>query len=29
MTPEEFGPYIAREYQTWGKVVKDAKIKAE
>ena len=29
MTPEEFGRYIAREYQTWGKVVKDAKIKAE
>ncbi len=29
MTPEEFGKYIAREYQTWGKVVKDAHIKAE
>ena len=29
MTPEEFGRYIAREYQTWGKVVKDARIKAE
>jgi tripartite-type tricarboxylate transporter receptor subunit TctC len=29
MTPEEFGRYIAREYQTWGKVVKDAHIKAE
>src|SRR5438309_719737 len=29
MTPEEFGKYIEREYQTWGKVVKDAKIKAE
>jgi tripartite-type tricarboxylate transporter receptor subunit TctC len=29
MTPDQFGKYIAREYQTWGKVVKDAKIKAE
>ena len=29
MTPEEFGKYIEREYQTWGKVVKDAHIKAE
>jgi tripartite-type tricarboxylate transporter receptor subunit TctC len=29
MTPEEFARYIEREYQTWGKVVKDAKIKAE
>jgi tripartite-type tricarboxylate transporter receptor subunit TctC len=29
MKPEEFGRYIAREYQTWGKVVKDAHIKAE
>ena len=29
MTPAEFGRYIAREYQTWGKVVKDAHIKAE
>jgi len=29
MTPEEFGRYIAREHQTWGKVVKDARIKAE
>ena len=29
MTPEEFGKYISREYQTWGKVVKDAHIKAE
>ena len=29
MTPEEFGRYIEREYQTWGKVVKDAHIKAE
>jgi tripartite-type tricarboxylate transporter receptor subunit TctC len=29
MSPEEFGRYIEREYQTWGKVVKDAHIKAE
>ncbi len=29
MTPEQFGKYIAREYQTWGKVVRDAHIKAE
>jgi tripartite-type tricarboxylate transporter receptor subunit TctC len=29
MTPEEFGKYIEREYQTWGKVVKNANIKAE
>jgi tripartite-type tricarboxylate transporter receptor subunit TctC len=29
MTPEEFRRYIEREYQTWGKVVKDAQIKAE
>jgi tripartite-type tricarboxylate transporter receptor subunit TctC len=29
MTPDQFGKYIAREYQTWGKVVKEAKIKAE
>ena len=29
MTPEEFGKYIEREYQTWGKVVKEAHIKAE
>ena len=29
MTPAEFGKYIAREYQTWGRVVKDAHIKAE
>src|SRR6266581_2656817 len=26
-TPEELGRYIAREYQTWGKVVKEAGIK--
>jgi len=29
MTPDQFGKYIAREYQTWGKVVKDSHIKAE
>src|SRR4051812_47231857 len=29
MTPDQFGKYIAREYQTWGKVVKEAHIKAE
>src|SRR5436190_21107699 len=29
MTPDQFGKYIAREYQTWGRVVKDAHIKAE
>jgi tripartite-type tricarboxylate transporter receptor subunit TctC len=29
MTPEEFGKYIEREYQIWGKVVKEAHIKAE
>jgi tripartite-type tricarboxylate transporter receptor subunit TctC len=29
MTPEEFGRYIKREYDTWGKVVKEAHIKAE
>jgi len=29
MTPEELGRYIAREYDTWGKVVKEAGIKAE
>jgi len=28
MTPEEFGRYIKREYDTWGKVVRDANIKA-
>ncbi len=28
-TPEEFGRYIAREYDTWGKVVKQAGIKAQ
>ena len=27
-TPEELGRYIAREYQTWGKVVKEAGIQA-
>jgi tripartite-type tricarboxylate transporter receptor subunit TctC len=29
MSPEEFGRYIEREYHTWGKVVKEAHIKAE
>jgi tripartite-type tricarboxylate transporter receptor subunit TctC len=29
MTPEEFGAYIKREYDTWGKVVKEAGIKAQ
>ena len=29
MTPDEFGRYIKREYDTWGKVVKDANIKAQ
>jgi tripartite-type tricarboxylate transporter receptor subunit TctC len=28
-TPAEFARYIEREYQTWGKVVKDAGIKAQ
>ena len=28
-TPEEFGAYIKREYDTWGKVVKEAGIKAQ
>jgi tripartite-type tricarboxylate transporter receptor subunit TctC len=28
-TPEELGRYIAREYQTWGRVVTDAGIKAQ
>ena len=28
-TPDELGRYIAREHQTWGKVVKAAGIKAE
>ena len=28
-TPAELGRYIEREYQTWGKVVKDAGIKGE
>jgi tripartite-type tricarboxylate transporter receptor subunit TctC len=27
MSPAEFGRYIASEYQTWGKVVKEAGIK--
>jgi len=29
MTPAEFGAYIKREYDTWGKVVRDANIKAQ
>jgi len=29
MTPDEFGRYIKREYDTWGKVVKEAGIKAQ
>ena len=29
MTPEEFGRYIKREFDTWGKVVKQAGIKAQ
>jgi tripartite-type tricarboxylate transporter receptor subunit TctC len=28
-TPEELARYIAREYQTWGRVVKEAGIKAQ
>jgi tripartite-type tricarboxylate transporter receptor subunit TctC len=28
-TPEELGRYIAREYQTWGRVVKEAGVKAQ
>jgi len=28
-TPEELARYVAREYDTWGKVVKEAGIKAE
>ena len=28
-TPDELARYIAREYQTWGKVVKEAGIKAQ
>jgi tripartite-type tricarboxylate transporter receptor subunit TctC len=29
MTPTEFGKYIEREYQVWGKVVKEAGIKPQ
>ena len=29
MSPAEFGKYIAREYETWGKVVKEAGIKPQ
>jgi tripartite-type tricarboxylate transporter receptor subunit TctC len=28
-SPAEFGKYIESEYQTWGKVVKEARIKAQ
>ena len=28
-TPEELGAYMRREYETWGKVVKQAGVKAE
>jgi len=28
-TPEALGAYMKREYETWGKVVKQANIKAE
>ena len=28
-TPEEFAAYIKREYDTWGRVVKEAGIKAQ
>jgi tripartite-type tricarboxylate transporter receptor subunit TctC len=28
-TPEELGRYVEREYQTWGRVVKEAGIKAQ
>jgi tripartite-type tricarboxylate transporter receptor subunit TctC len=29
MTPVEFGPYIIAETAKWGKVIKEANIKAE
>jgi tripartite-type tricarboxylate transporter receptor subunit TctC len=29
MSPAEFGKYIESEYKTWGKLVKEAHIKAE
>jgi tripartite-type tricarboxylate transporter receptor subunit TctC len=29
MTPQEFGRYLKTEYDTWGKVVKQAGIKAQ
>ena len=29
MTPAEFGRYLKREYDTWGKIIRDANIKAE
>jgi tripartite-type tricarboxylate transporter receptor subunit TctC len=28
-TPEELARYVEREYQTWGRVVKESGIKAE
>ena len=28
-TPEQLGAYMKREYETWGKVVKQAGIKAQ
>jgi tripartite-type tricarboxylate transporter receptor subunit TctC len=28
-TPADFGKYIEREFHTWGKVVKEAGIKAQ
>jgi tripartite-type tricarboxylate transporter receptor subunit TctC len=29
MNPAEFGPYIVAETAKWGKVIKEANIKAE
>jgi tripartite-type tricarboxylate transporter receptor subunit TctC len=29
MTPQELAAHTSKEYQTWGKFVKDAKIKGE
>jgi len=29
MAPAEFGPYIVAETTKWGKVIKEANIKAE
>jgi tripartite-type tricarboxylate transporter receptor subunit TctC len=28
-TPAKLGSYLQREYETWGRVVKQAKIKAQ